>query len=234
MASMAPRGTGMTEDPLHAPDLAGGPGVAALYRARRDRVDFIDVPELGFAVVDGRGAPGGQDFTDAIQALFAASYGAHFAIKKALGWAPKMMPLEALWWIEGPDPARLMERLAMGGPGPGPADQSRWHWRALVMQLEPVDAAAIDDAVARAKAKKGSPALDAVRYERWAEGPSAQIMHVGPYSDEQKDISVLHQALAEHGYHPRGRHHEIYLGDPRRSAPERLRTILRHPYTTSP
>lgn len=210
-----------------------GTSVERLYRASRGRVDFVDVPELGFARIDGRGAPGGEEFTAAVQALFAASYAAHFAAKKANGWAPKMMPLEALWWIEGPDAAMLMERLAMGGPGPLPADQGRWHWRAMIMQLPPVDAAVIQAAVSRTRAVKPSPALDAVRYERWAEGPSAQMMHVGPYSDEQKDISFLHAALAEHGYRPLGRHHEIYLGDPRRSAPERLRTILRHPYAVS-
>jgi len=202
-------------------------------KARRDRVDFVDVPEFAFAMVDGRGAPGGAEFTAAIQALFATSYGAHFAVRAANGWAPKMMPLEALWWIEGPDAARLMERLAMGGPGPTPGDQARWHWRAMIMQPSPVDDRAVQAAIARAKAANDSPVLGSVRYERWAEGPSAQIMHVGPYSDEQKDIAVLHAALAEHGYRPRGRHHEIYLGDPRRSAPEKLRTILRHPYVTA-
>ena len=97
------------------------------------------------------------------------------------------------------------------------------------MQLPPIDAAMIEQAIIEAEAKKDSPSLSALRYERWAEGPSAQIMHIGPYSAEPASIVALHKAIAEHGSQPRGRHHEIYLGDPRTSAPERLRTILRQP-----
>lgn len=230
---MTLQATGKPDDPLATPQTTTAAPVERGYVARRGAVDFVDIPDAGFAMVDGRGAPGGQEFSDAIKALFTASYGAHFALKKASGWAPRMMPLEALWWIEGPDAAMLMERLAMGGAGSSPADQVRWHWRAMIMQLPPVDGTTIEAALTRAMATKKSPALEAVRYERWTEGPSAQIMHVGPYSDEQKDISILHAALAEHGYRPRGRHHEIYLGDPHRCAPERLRTILRHPYVAS-
>ena len=231
---MTGQAIGKADEPVATPQQTDAAPIDRCYLARRGAVDFVDVPDVGFAMVDGRGAPGGEEFSDAIQALFAASYGAHFALRKANGWAPRIMPLEALWWIEGPDAALLMERLAMGGAGSSLADQGRWHWRAMIMQLPPVDGTAIQAALTRAKTTKTSPpALDAVRYERWTEGPSAQILHVGPYSDEQADISILHAALAEHGYRPRGRHHEIYLGDPRRCAPERLRTILRHPYLAS-
>ena len=231
---MSPRETNQPADQDRSPNGAGPTSVGDLYRARQDSVDFLDVPRMGFAMVDGRGAPGGADFTCAVQALFAVSFGAHFGLSRSGGrTASKVMPLEALWWIEGPDAARLMERLAMGGAGPEPADQERWHWRAMMMQLPPIDGEAVMAAVGAAKARQDTPALDAVRFEEWEEGPSAQIMHVGPYGEEQRDIAVLHKALAEHGYHPRGRHHEIYLSDPRRTAPERLRTILRHPYAVA-
>jgi len=99
----------------------------------------------------------------------------------------------------------------------------------MIMQLPPIDAVTVEAAVTEAKAKKPLASLDAVRFERWAEGPCAQIMHVGPYATESANIVVLHRAIAEHGSRPRGRHHEIYLGDPRNSAPEKLRTILRQP-----
>jgi hypothetical protein len=97
------------------------------------------------------------------------------------------------------------------------------------MQLAPIDAAVIDAAAVEAKAMKDFASLSAVRYERWAEGTSAQIQHIGPYATEPASIMALHTAIAEHGSTPRGRHHEIYLGDPRTAAPERLRTILRQP-----
>jgi hypothetical protein len=99
----------------------------------------------------------------------------------------------------------------------------------MIMQPDPIDADLLSEALAQARAKKGLPALDRLRHERWTEGRCAQTMHVGPYSAEAPSIERLHQAIAEAGYVPRGRHHEIYLGDPRRSAPDRLRTIIRQP-----
>lgn len=107
------------------------------------------------------------------------------------------------------------------------SDRDQWRWRAMIMQLAPTDAAMIEQATT--EAKKDIASLSALRYERWAEGPSAQIMHIGSYATEPESIVALHRAIAEHGSAPRGRHHEIYLGDPRTSAPEKLRTILRQP-----
>jgi hypothetical protein len=96
---------------------------------------------------------------------------------------------------------------------------------ALIMQPDPIDAAA----TAEAARKKDLPGLARLAYIRWAEGRCAQLLHIGPYAAEAPSIAALHEAIAEAGYRPRGRHHEIYLGDPRRSAPEKLRTIIRHP-----
>ncbi len=207
----------------------GDPSVDGLYKVRRGRVEFVDVPELGFAMVDGAGAPDGGAFSEALQALYAVSYGAHFALRKAAGAAPRVMALEALWWVEGVEAQASMELMAAGAAKIAESDHSRWRWRAMIMQLPPIDGALIAEAVDQARAKRSSPALDALRFERWAEGPSAQIMHVGPYATEQVSILALHRAIAEHGSRPRGRHHEIYLGDPRTAAPEKLRTILRQP-----
>ena len=113
------------------------------------------------------------------------------------------------------------------------SDRDQWHWRAMIMQLVPIDAAMITQAITEAKAKKDIASLSALRYERWAEGPSAQIMHIGPYATEPASIVALHRAIAEHGFRPCGRHHEIYLGDPRTSAPEKLCTMLRQPIEPS-
>ena len=195
---------------------------SALYRARQRRVDFVDVPELGYLVIGGHGAPheAGGPFQRAIQTLFAVSCASHFMVRKQLGEAPRVMPLEALWWVEGADPSTFEN----GEPG-------TWRWQAMIVQPGPIDELTVQAAVDQARAKN-VPDLGLLRYERWLEGRCAQTLHVGPYDAEGPTIAALHRAIAAAGCRPRGRHHEIYLGDPRRSASERLRTILRHPVAT--
>jgi len=162
------------------------------------------------------------------------SYGAHFACKKARGEAPRVMPLEGLWWVEGSGAQSVMERIAAGQTSMEASDRSDWRWRLMIAQLPPIDDVVADAAIREAAAKKASDTLDLVRFERWTEGVCAQILHVGPYATEQTSVIALHRAIAESGQRPRGRHHEIYLGDPRRAAPERLRTILRQPVEPGP
>jgi hypothetical protein len=207
----------------------GDPMIDALYNVRKGKVEFVDVPELGYLVIDGVGDPNGEGFNDAVQALYSVSYGAHFALKKASGAAPRVMALEALWWVEDADAAVTMERIAAGEATISESDRAHWRWTAMIMQLAPLDAALIGQAIIATKAKKDIASLSAARYERLAEGLCAQIMHIGPYATEPISIVALHKAIAEHGSQPRGRHHEIYLGDPRTSAPDKLRTILRQP-----
>jgi len=189
----------------------------SLYKVRRGVVEFVDVPELAFAVVVGRGEPEGSAFSEALQALFAVSYGAHFLVKKEAGVATRVMPLEALWWVPGVTGADAMT-----------APKERWAWQAMIMQPAPIDASVVERAVDQAQ-EKGLAGAGSVRFERWTEGPCAQVMHVGPYGEEGPTIQRLHAAIETAGCRPRGRHHEIYLGDPRRSAPQKLRTILRQP-----
>ncbi len=207
----------------------GDPTVDALYKVRRGKVEFVDVPELGFVMIDGCGAPDDAAFANAVQALSSVSYGLHFALKKANGEAPPVMALEALWWVEGAGAQTTMESIATGATSVDASDRSQWRWRAMMMQPPPIDDMTIERAIAESRQREGLTRLDALRYERWTEGPSAQIMHMGPYATEQISIIALHKAIAANGFRPRGRHHEIYLGDPRRAAPEKLRTILRQP-----
>ena len=202
---------------------------ASLLKVRKGAVDIVDVPEFGFAVVTGSGAPGGGEFTEALQALYAVSYGAHFLVRKQRGQAPGVMPLEALWWVDDPDQQDILAAVALGQATMADTDRDRWRWQAMIMQPDPIDAGLAAAALAQARDRKPSPGLEQVRYIRWAEGRCAQLLHVGPYAAEGPSIARLHQAIAAAGYRPRGRHHEIYLGDPRRSAPEKLRTIIRHP-----
>jgi hypothetical protein len=211
----------------------GDPQIDALYKVRRGRTEFVQVPELAFAMVDGTGGPDGEPFAHALQALYTVSFRAHFALKAATGSAPRVMGLEALWWVEGDEPAAVLQLMGAGTTGEA-YQRDRWRWRAMILQLPPIDSAHILHAVSEAAAKRPNPALPLVRFERWTEGLSAQIMHIGPYSTESVSIAALHRAIAQHGYRPRGHHHEIYLGDPRTSAPDKLRTILRQPVEPTP
>jgi hypothetical protein len=201
----------------------------SLLKVRKGAVDFVDVPEFWFAVVTGTGPPGGGEFAEALQALYAVSYGAHFLVRKQHGQAPRVMPLEALWWVDDPGQQDILSAVALGQATMADTDQDRWRWQAMIMQPDPIDANAVETALALARDRKPSGGLDRLRYIRWAEGRCAQLLHVGPYAAEGPSIARLHQAIAAAGCRPRGRHHEIYLGDPRRRAPEKLRTILRHP-----
>ncbi len=208
--------------------------LGSLLKVRKGTVEFVDVPEFGFAVVPGTGASGGTEFTSALQALYSVSYGAHFLVKKQRGQAPKVMPLEALWWVDDLGQQDVLAAVALGEATMADTDRDRWRWQAMIMQPDPIDADVVAEALAQARAKKPGPGLDRLRYQRWAEGRCAQLLHVGPYADEGPSIVRLHQAIAAAGCRPRGRHHEVYLGDPRRSAPERLRTILRQPVEPQP
>jgi hypothetical protein len=201
--------------------------VQRLYKARKE-VEFVDVPDLAFLAVSGHGAPDGPAFADAVQALFTVSYGAHFLLKKERGEAPKVMPLEALWWMDDPEQWDMLTAVARGKATMADTNRDLWRWRALMMQPAPIDETLVQRAVEQGR-KKELRALDQLRFERWEEGRCAQVLHVGPYAEEAPTIVRLHQAIAAAGCRPRGHHHEIYIGDPRRSAPEKLRTILRHP-----
>jgi hypothetical protein len=185
-----------------------------LYKPQRDTVELVDVPELGFLRIDGQGAPDGPEFAAAVQDLYSVSYAAHHLAKQVYGEAPRVMPLEALWWH------------GTGQAWAPDADRRDWSWSAMIMQPDPVDA----DLVAQAMAGGPNPgAPDRIALVRWAEGRCAQLLHIGPYAAEGLSIRRLHRAIAAYGLRPRGRHHEIYLGDPRRSAPAHLRTLLRQP-----
>jgi hypothetical protein len=201
--------------------------IGGLYKAHRGTVQFVDVPELTFVAVDGQGAPEGQAFAEAVQALYAVSYGAHFLLRKEFGVAPRVMPLEALWWV-GEDEQAVFEAVTRGEAAMADTDRQRWRWRAMIMQPQPIDEELVAEAVARARASE-LPALDRLTFDTWDEGRWAQLLHVGPYAAKAPSLRLLHEAIAQAHLRPRGLHHEVYVGDPRRNAPQHLRTILRQP-----
>jgi hypothetical protein len=186
------------------------------YTARRSPA-VVEVPELAFVMIDGHGDPNTSgEYRDAVSALFSVSYAARFALKRAGVIDFGVMPLEGLWW------ASDMSAFSSG-------DKSAWDWTILIMQPDEVTADVLADAKVTAAAKAPAAALERLRLERFAEGLAAQVLHVGPYSAEGPVIASLHAFIAEQGRELAGKHHEIYLGDPRRSAPEKLKTIIRQP-----
>jgi hypothetical protein len=193
-----------------------------LYSPSARDVSTVDVPAMSYLMVDGEGDPNlAQAYRDAVEALYAVAYTLKFAIKKQRGLDYAVMPLEGLWWL--PDMGEHYSDVDFA------ADKSRWHWTAMIVQPDFVSAEDVAAAAADAKRRKRLPAIDGLRLERLEEGPAVQIMHIGPYSAERPAIDRLHVRIAELGNVPAGKHHEIYLSDPGRTAPEKLRTVVRQP-----
>jgi hypothetical protein len=169
-------------------------------------------------MVNGEGDPNtSKAFQEAVEALYSLSYTLKFTLKKsprAIDYG--VMPLEGLWWAD--DPRAFHE-----------AKKSTWKWTAMIVQPEFIARAQVDAAIKEVRKKKNPAALDRVRYETLTEGPSAQVLYVGQFSDEGPTIQRMHEFIQSAGKKLRGKHHEIYLSDPRRTAPEKLRTILRQP-----
>lgn len=195
------------------PELDLRTALAPLYRAKA-KPSLVDVPPLTVLSIEGAGAPGAESFQAAIQALYTCAYTLKFHAKKQLGLDWPVMPLEALWFDE------------TGAP-PNPEQPTDWSWRAFIVVPGVVTPALLDEV--RQRCIEKAPAAALVRVEQFAEGRCAQVLHLGPYDAETPTIERLHEFVAANGLARRGRHHEIYLGDPRRAAPERLRTIIRQP-----
>ena len=190
-----------------------------LYQPARGSFSVVDVPPMSFLMADGHGDPNtAPAYKDAVEALYAVAYKVKFASKKELGRDYVVPPLEGLWWAE--DMALFSTRR----------DKSTWDWTMMIMQPDWVTQDMVDDAVRQVSRSKDLPALDRLRLEAYHEGLAVQIMHVGSYDEEGPTIARMHeQYIPEHGYAPAGKHHEIYLSDPRRTAPEKLKTVLRQP-----
>lgn len=189
-----------------------------LYEAKEEAIVAVDVPPLTYLMVDGQGDPNtSKAFQEAIEALYSLSYTLKFTIKKSpRGIDYGVMPLEGLWWAD--DPRAFCE-----------TKKSAWKWTAMIVQPEFIWQAEVDAAFDEVRRKKNPAALDRVRFETLTEGPSAQVLYVGPFAGEGPTIQRIHDFIHAAGKELRGKHHEIYLSDPRRTAPEKLKTILRQP-----
>ena len=199
------------------------------YRATADAFRIVEVPPLQYLMIDGAGDPNtAQAYRDAVSALFPVAYTLKFASRKALGIDTVVMPLEGLWH------AADMESFT------SQRDKSAWFWTLMIMVGDHVTDTMFAEAVETvsekaAKKKEPLPALGSVRLETLDEGLSVQTLHVGPFDAEGPVLDDLHHRfIPEHALQMRGRHHEIYLSDMRRTAPEKLRTILRQPVEPRP
>ena len=228
---------------LHIAPVAGGPdcgdsSVRGAYETMAQKVDLkktykdlfsarrtprlVEVPRLSYFMIDGQGPPAGEAFQVAIQALYSTAYTIKFALKAAGRTDFVAPPLEALWWSA--DPRAFEENR-----------RDVWYWTLMLMLPEHVGGtdlqAALDDLERK---RKRVPAHDLLRLATLEEERAVQALYVGPYDDMGPAIDGLHAFAASNGYRPAGRHHDIYLSDPRRSAPEKLKTILRRPVAPLP
>lgn len=187
-----------------------------LYFPGHKEFSIIDVPPMNFIMIDGHGNPNNNpQYNDIIQALYSAAFTLKFAMKPK-GHEFTVAPLEGLWWMEN------MAEFSV-------ENKDRWDWTMMIMQPEFVTSALVEQVLKEIERKKSIPELSRMRFETYQEGLCVQIMYFGVYADEGPAIARMHAYIAENGYVTNGKHHEIYIGDPRKSAPEKLRTVIRQP-----
>lgn len=189
-----------------------------LYRPSAKQFEVVDVPELNFLMIDGHGNPNtAQTYKEAVEALYAVAYKLKFLNKKTSGNDYVVPPLEGLWW------AKDMDAFAMG-------NKDDWDWTMMIMQPEWITPEIFKEGYAFVKEAKNPNALSKMRLQKYHEGLSIQIMHIGSYDDEAPILEKLHNDfIPDNNYVISGKHHEIYLGDPRKVQPEKLKTVLRQP-----
>lgn len=188
-----------------------------LYQPTAKEVVMVEVPTMNYLMVDGEGDPNqSQSYCDAIAALFSVAYTVKFMVKKgALAIDYGVMPLEGLWWADD------MATFSTG-------DKSHWQWTVMIMQPDFVTQEMVDQAVIEVRKKKDPPALSRLRFAALTEGECAQILHVGPFSEEGPTVEKVHRFIDLRGKR-RGKHHEIYLSDIRKTDPAKWRTVIRQP-----
>ncbi|MCO6186361.1 GyrI-like domain-containing protein [Rhizobium sp. L1K21] len=189
-----------------------------LYAPPKNKFVEVEVPALNYLMIDGIGDPGkAKAYAEALETLYPVAYTLKFASKTELGRDYAVPPLEGLWWADD------MNAFVAG-------QRDQWRWTMMIMIPDWIDAAMVADVVEQVKKKKSPPAMGKLRMENLAEGRVVQIMHIGPYSEEAPVLAKLHnEYMPLNGLTFNGKHHEIYLGDPRRTAPEKLKTVLRQP-----
>jgi len=189
------------------------------YGASAKKVEVVEVPQMNFLMIDGEGDPNtSKPFQDAVEALFSISYTLKFMIKKgkeAIDYG--VMPLEGLWWAD--DMSQFKTQI----------NKDNWKWTLMIMQPKYVTANLVNEALEEVKKKKDLTALPKIRFEAFSEGKAAQTMHIGPFSEEGPTIQKVHDFIRGMKFKLYRKHHEIYLSDIRKAAPEKWKTIIRQP-----
>ncbi len=189
-----------------------------LYGPSAKQVEAVEVPQMNFLMIDGKGDPNtAKSFSDAVEALYPVAYTLKFMVKKgAMGIDYGVLPLEGLWWADD------MSAFSTG-------NKDAWKWTLMIMQPEFITSDMANEAIEEVARKKKPIALPLLRFEAFKEGRSAQILHIGPFAEEGPAIAKVHAFIEASGARMTGKHHEIYLSDMRRTAPEKWKTIIRQP-----
>ena len=185
------------------------------YYTAKTTPEVVEFGEAQFLTIEGKGEPGGEEFTAKLGALYSLAYGVRALMKKA-GRDFTVAKLEGLWWVES-------DEFYLDVP------REEWHWKLLIRQPEFVTPEVVEAARSEVLKKKGLALVNEVRFETLAEGKCVQILHIGPYATEPESLAKMQRLMGERGLVSHGLHHEIYLSDPRRVPEERLKTILRQP-----
>jgi hypothetical protein len=194
----------------------------ALYAPPTKDFVRVDVPPIKFLMIDGAGDPNhALEYKLALEALYSLAYTLKFNVKKKQGIDFAVMPLEGLWWTED------MAQFSVDR-------KDEWLWTMMIAQPDFISQELVDGVCPEVRRKKDVPALEKIRLETFHEGPSLQIMHIGPYSAEGPTLARMHALIREQGMQLIGKHHEIYLSDPNRTAPENMKTVLRQPFGDRP
>lgn len=188
------------------------------YSQSSKKVSILEMPKLKYLMINSHGNPNtSKEYRDAVEALFSLSYTVKFMIKNGdLKIDYGVMPLEGLWWTDN-----INDFSA--------DNKDMWKWCSMIMQPDIVTEDYIEKALYEVEKKKKLSSLSKIEYKEYDEGLVAQIIHMGPYSDEGPTVEKLHNYIKECGYELRGVHHEIYLNDPRRCLPNNIKTIIRQP-----
>jgi len=191
----------------------------SFYYPSTRAVSLLELPEMKFLMIDGQGDPNSsKEYQDAMETIFPIAYKTKFISKKEKSKDYVVMPLEGLWWVD------KMEDFSLD-------DRSSWKWTMMIRQPDFISEKLIKMAKDEVEKKKNPPALSKIRFESFKEGSAAQIMHIGPYGEaEALAVQKIHDFIENEGFELRGKHHEIYISDMRRTKPENLRTVIRQPF----
>ena len=190
-----------------------------LYSPSKKEFEVVDVPPMSFFMIDGKGDPNtSQEYQNALEGLYGMAYTLKFKSKLELNKDYTVPPLEGLWWAQD-----VMVFKASGS-------KDEWLWTMMIMTPDWIPTEMVEAARAELRKKKNPQALDNIRFETYHEGLAVQIMHIGPYAEEGPTIARMHsEYIPQNGFIENGKHHEVYISDPRRTAPEKIKTVLRHP-----